>query len=91
MGVGIFCAPIAQWIEYRPAKLGIQVRLLVGAPRLILRSSAMTGKNNKKETKTGKYVYDEKLGKIVKVSDKITGLKKGGETGTCPTGGCCGI
>ncbi|MEA3306508.1 MAG: hypothetical protein U9Q34_01830 [Elusimicrobiota bacterium] len=51
----------------------------------------MTGKNNKKETKTGKYVYDEKLGKIVKVSDKITGLKKGGETGTCPTGGCCGI
>ena len=26
------CAPIAQRIEHRPAKLGIQVRFLMGAP-----------------------------------------------------------
>ncbi len=50
----------------------------------------MTSKNNKKETATGKYVYDAKLGKVVKISDKITGLKKSGGNNSCPTGGCCG-
>ncbi len=50
----------------------------------------------KTDTKTGKYVYDARLGKVVKVSDDIPGLKKGGspESGTCPMnpGGhtCCG-
>jgi hypothetical protein len=56
---------------------------------------------NKKETMTGRYVYDKKLGKVVKVSDEIPGLKKkasasSGEGG-CPMntgghncGGCCG-
>jgi len=53
----------------------------------------------KKETKTGRYVYDKKLGKVVKVSDAVPGLKKsvsaGGES--CPMNpgghkcnGCCG-
>jgi len=56
----------------------------------------MTSKTNKNETATGKYVYDTKLGKVVKVSDKITGLKKGAAKTTCPTGnngcgGCCGV
>jgi hypothetical protein len=50
----------------------------------------MSDKKDKKETVTGKYVYDKKLGKVIKVSDKITGLKKDGGTGSCPTGGCCG-
>ena len=50
----------------------------------------MSDKKDKKESVTGKYVYDEKLGKVVKISDKITGLKKGGQTGSCRTGGCCG-
>lgn len=47
---------------------------------------------DKKESKTGKYVYDKKLGKVVKVSDQITGLKKGGSAGNgghCCNGGCC--
>jgi hypothetical protein len=57
--------------------------------------------NNEQKTakNTGKYVYDAKLGKVVKVSDDIPGLKKGGsaEGGTCPMnpgghvcGGGCG-
>ncbi|OGS11531.1 MAG: hypothetical protein A2234_03120 [Elusimicrobia bacterium RIFOXYA2_FULL_58_8] len=53
----------------------------------------------KKETKTGRYVYDKKLGKVVKVSDDIPGLKKSGssEGEACPMNpgahkcnGCCG-
>lgn len=54
----------------------------------------------KKEAATGRYVYDKKLGKVVKVSDEVPGLKKGGssEGGTCPMnpgghtcgGGGCG-
>ena len=53
----------------------------------------------KKQAATGRYVYDKKLGKVVKVSDDIPGLKKGGSTegGTCPMnpgghscGGGCG-
>ncbi len=53
----------------------------------------------KKETATGRYVYDKKLGKVVKVSDEIPGLKKGtaASDGACPINpgghkcnGCCG-
>lgn len=48
--------------------------------------------------KTGKYVYDAKLGKVVKVSDDIPGLNKGAaDPGACPVNpgghkcnGCCG-
>ncbi|MDA8131174.1 MAG: hypothetical protein M0011_06680 [Elusimicrobia bacterium] len=39
----------------------------------------------KTDSRTGKYVYDAKLGKVVKVSDDIPGLKKGGS----PQGGAC--
>ena len=58
-----------------------------------------TEKKNKKETATGRYVYDKKLGKVVKVSDDIPGLKKGAAAsdGTYPINpgghkcnGCCG-
>jgi hypothetical protein len=53
----------------------------------------------KKEAATGRYVYDKKLGKVVKVSDEVPGLKKGGASGFegCPMnqgghkcGGGCG-
>ncbi len=49
----------------------------------------------KTDNKTGRYVYDAKLGKVVKVSDDIPGLKKGtpaADGGCCGTdsGGCCG-
>ena len=53
----------------------------------------------KKQTASGRYVYDKKLGKVVKVSDDIPGLNKtgGAEGGTCPMNpgahkcnGCCG-
>ncbi len=47
-------------------------------------------KETKKTANTGKYVYDAKLGKVVKVSDDIPGLKKGASAeGGCPlnTGG----
>lgn len=52
----------------------------------------------KSSGKTGKYVYDAKLGKVVKVSDEVPGLKKGsGAQGSCPINpgghkcnGCCG-
>ncbi|MDA8242516.1 MAG: hypothetical protein M0025_00130 [Elusimicrobia bacterium] len=56
-------------------------------------------KDTKKNAATGKYVYDAKLGKVVKVSDDIPGLKKGGspQGGSCPMnpgghvcGGGCG-
>ncbi|WP_428059922.1 hypothetical protein [Candidatus Avelusimicrobium stercoris] len=39
------------------------------------------------EAKTGTYVYDKKLGKVVKVSDRVPSVKK--SVGhVC--GGCCG-
>ncbi|MDD5209622.1 MAG: hypothetical protein PHV36_09555 [Elusimicrobiales bacterium] len=53
----------------------------------------------KQETATGRYVYDKKLGKVVKVSDEVPGLKKGSSAseGGCPINpgghkcnGCCG-
>lgn len=52
----------------------------------------------KTDSKTGKYVYDAKLGKVVKVSDEVPGLKKGpGPADACPMNpgghkcnGCCG-
>ncbi|MDD2806438.1 MAG: hypothetical protein PHV33_12880 [Elusimicrobiales bacterium] len=52
----------------------------------------------KTDNKTGKYVYDAKLGKVVKVSDDIPGLKKGAAAAdACPMNpgghkcnGCCG-
>lgn len=55
----------------------------------------MSDKKDKKETVTGKYVYDKKLKKVVKVSDEITGLKKSGGNNSClagnnTCGGCCG-
>lgn len=81
---------------YQPAKLRIQVRFLVGAPDLTMSDKK---EETKQETKTGRYVYDKKLGKVVKVSDEIPGLKKGSssEPGSCPMnpgghscGGGCG-
>lgn len=39
------------------------------------------------DSKTGTYVYDKKLGKMVKVSDRIPSCKKG-EPHTC-CGHCC--
>jgi len=56
----------------------------------------MTENNEQKpaESKTGRYVYDKKLGKLVKISDDIPGLKKGGSEPGCPAGSgghhCCG-
>ncbi|PKM98319.1 MAG: hypothetical protein CVU79_03725 [Elusimicrobia bacterium HGW-Elusimicrobia-3] len=52
----------------------------------------------KTEPKTGKYVYDAKLGKVVKISDEVPGLNKGSSAGEgCPINpgghkcnGCCG-
>ena len=42
-------------------------------------------KEKKEEKATGRYIYDKKLGKVVKVSDDIPGLKKT----SAPTGGGC--
>ncbi|OGR66887.1 MAG: hypothetical protein A2081_03195 [Elusimicrobia bacterium GWC2_61_19] len=56
-------------------------------------------KEKKEEKTTGRYVYDKKLGKVVKVSDDVPGLKKGAspQGGGCPMnpgghtcGGGCG-
>ncbi len=56
-------------------------------------------RTGKKDSGTGKYVYDAKLGKVVKVSDQVPGLKKGsaGAGDSCPMNpgghkcnGCCG-
>ncbi|OGS29214.1 MAG: hypothetical protein A2218_04585 [Elusimicrobia bacterium RIFOXYA2_FULL_53_38] len=53
----------------------------------------------RKEKNTGRYVYDKKLGKVVKISDEIVGIKKGSAPaeGGCPMnpgghacGGGCG-
>ncbi len=50
-------------------------------------------KENKKENKTGRYVYDKKLKKVVKISDEIVGLNKtstsNNSTPSCSSGGCC--
>lgn len=50
-------------------------------------------KENKKENKTGKYVYDKNLKKVVKISDDIVGIKKGSSEKdtppSCSSGGCC--
>ncbi len=40
---------------------------------------------------TGKYVYDEKLGKVVRVSERVPGLSKGPrptKAAPCPPAGC---
>lgn len=54
----------------------------------------MAGKDREMKN-SGKYVYDKKLKKIVKVNSDITGLKKGGSSSdSCPTGcpgGTCGL
>lgn len=39
------------------------------------------------EAKTGTYVYDKKLGKVVKVSDRVPSVKK---SASHICGGCCG-
>ncbi|MFH1618566.1 MAG: hypothetical protein ABIG11_01525 [bacterium] len=44
-----------------------------------------------KDAMTGRYVFDKKLGKVVKVSDRIPGLKKSGssgDSGPCESGSC---
>lgn len=48
-------------------------------------------KEEKKGNATGKYVYDKKAGKLVKVSDRTTSAKKegGGTAPSCGSGGCC--
>lgn len=49
-------------------------------------------KEEKKENATGKYVYDKKTGKLVKVSDRATSGKKDGGSdspSSCGSGGCC--
>lgn len=43
--------------------------------------------NSMNEAKTGTYVYDKKLGKVVKVSDRVPSVKKSAGH-IC--GGCCG-
>ena len=62
--------------------------------------SQTNNQEKNKEKATGRYVYDKKLGKVVKVSDEVVGLKKGGSApeGGCPMNpgdghncsGCCG-
>lgn len=51
----------------------------------------MENKENKKENKTGKYIYDKKLKKVVKISDDIVGIKKqsANNTPSCASGGGC--
>ena len=44
----------------------------------------------KQEKNTGRYVYDKKLKKVVKVSDEIPSVSQSGQP-SCPHGGgCCG-
>ena len=60
--------------------------------------SQTNNQEKNKEKATGRYVYDKKLGKVVKVSDEVVGLKKGRSfEASCPMnkggrtcGGCCG-
>lgn len=55
----------------------------------------MENHKDEKRNKTGRYVYDKKLNKVVKVSDEIVGIKKSGSssdlpsTPPCSSGGCC--
>lgn len=42
---------------------------------------------DKKEKSTGRYVYDKKKKKVVKISDEITSIS---QTETPGCGGCCG-
>ncbi|MBP7795262.1 MAG: hypothetical protein KA059_00580 [Elusimicrobiales bacterium] len=51
----------------------------------------MINKEEKKEVKTGKYIYDKKLKKVIKVSDEIVGLRKNNSAvdDDCGSGGCC--
>jgi len=44
-----------------------------------------TENTEKNESSTGKYVYDKKIKKVVKVSDEITST-----SGSDSHGGCCG-
>ncbi|MBI4801817.1 MAG: hypothetical protein HY796_04765 [Elusimicrobia bacterium] len=48
--------------------------------------SSSDKKEKKLETKTGRYVYDKKLGKVVKISNEIVGIKKSSSSGpdACP-------
>ena len=48
-------------------------------------------KEEKKESATGKYVYDKAAGKLVKISDKASSSKKdsGSSSPSCGSGGCC--
>jgi len=50
-------------------------------------------KKNKKETPTGTYAYDKKLGKVVKISSDVPGLKKtdSGPDCECPQSDSCGM
>lgn len=51
----------------------------------------MTEKKEK-ENKTGRYVYDKKLKKVVKISDEIVSTKKDDSSsysGPSCAGGCC--
>lgn len=43
---------------------------------------------NKNEKSTGRYVYDKKTKKVVKISDEITSVSQPEPGGDC--GGCCG-
>jgi hypothetical protein len=65
----------------------------VGAPKFIAElitqanmSDTDTGKETGKEIKTGRYIYDKKLGKVVKISDEIVGIKKGSSAENIPSG-----
>lgn len=56
----------------------------------------MENNNGKKEKNTGRYVYDKKLKKVVKISDEIVGIKKSDDSSSdipsgpsCSSGGCC--
>ena len=55
----------------------------------------MMKENDKKENKTGRYVYDRKLNRIIKISDEIVGIKKSSGSSdlpsntSCSSGGCC--
>ncbi|MFA5160809.1 MAG: hypothetical protein WC421_01050 [Elusimicrobiales bacterium] len=50
--------------------------------------SAKIPKPEHKNSPTGRYVYDKKLGKVVKISEDIPSLKKSGGHANCG-GPCC--
>lgn len=43
----------------------------------------------KTEKATGRYVYDKKTKKVIKISDEISSVTSS-DTPSCPHGGCCG-